>query len=72
MNTSRQTLEIKRRSAVNFARKISCKLGICVNRHNRSKRLNDYSLKINLYKNAIKTTKKFLGAVTLDRFRCRK
>ena len=69
MNTSRQTLEIKRRSAVNFARKISCKLGI--NRHNRSKRLNDYSLKINLYNKVFKTTKTFLGAVTLDRFRCR-
>ena len=28
MNTSRQTLEIKRRSAVHFDRKISCVLGI--------------------------------------------
>ena len=66
MNTSTQTLEIKRRSAVHFDRKISCVLGI-----KRSKRFNDYSFKINLYNKIIKTTKTFLVAVILDHFRCR-
>ena len=67
MNTSRQLLEIKRRSAVHFDRKISRVLGI----GERSKRFNDYGLKINLYNKLIKITKTFLGAVILDRFRCR-
>ena len=68
MNTSRQTLQIKWRSAVHLDREIGCVLG---SYHNRSKRFNDYSLKINLYINVIKITKTFLGAVILDRFRCR-